>query len=97
MADTPTPSDDQRYEAARQRVDAKKRFYASLLVYVVFNVIFLFVAGWDWLWVTLFWGIGIVVHAWTVFGQHSGWVKGWDERQMSKELARDTTPEPPAA
>jgi 2TM domain len=95
MADTPaTPPEDARYEEARRRVAAKKRFYTSLLVYVVINVIFLFVAGWDWLWVTLFWGIGIVIQAWSVFGQSSGWVKGWEERQMQKELARDVPPEP---
>jgi 2TM domain len=95
MADTPaTPTDDERYQEARRRVDAKKRFYTSLLVYVVFNIIFLFVAGWDWLWVTLFWGIGIAVQAWSVFGQRSSWVKSWEQRQLHKELARDDAPPP---
>ncbi len=98
MADTPdTPTEQQRYEEARRRVNAKKGFYTSLLIYVVFNVVFLFVAGWDWLWVTLFWGIGLLVHAWTVFGQHSAWVKGWEQRQMDKELRRDDPAPPPTS
>ena len=100
--DAPTPGkatpdntspDQERYEEARRRVQAKKGFYGSLLVYVVINVVFLFVAGWGWLWVTLFWGIGLAVHAWHVFGRHSEWVQAWEQRQMEKELARDKPPE----
>ena len=88
-----TSPDQERYEEARRRVQAKKGFYGSLLVYVVINVVFLFVAGWGWLWVTLFWGIGLAVHAWHVFGRHSEWMQGWEQRQMEKELARDKPPE----
>ncbi|MCJ7438871.1 MAG: 2TM domain-containing protein [Acidimicrobiia bacterium] len=88
-----TTADQERYEEARRRVGAKKGLYASLLVYVVMNVVFLFVAGWDWLWVTLFWGFGLAVHAWHVFGRHSEWMQGWEQRQMEKELARDKPPE----
>jgi 2TM domain len=98
MADTPDPpTEQQRYEEARRRVNAKKGFYTSVLIYAVVNVVFLFVAGWDWLWVTLFWGIGLLVHAWTVFGQNSAWVKGWEQRQLDKELRRDDPAPPPAA
>jgi len=105
MADTPdapttgntttgnTTADPERYEEARRRVQAKKGFYGSLLVYLVINVVFLFVAGWGWLWVTLFWGIGLAFHGWHVFGRHSAWMKGWEQRQMEKELARDQPPE----
>jgi hypothetical protein len=95
MADDPdartpgkTTPDQERYEEARRRVDAKKEFYVSVLVYVVINVVFLFVAGWDWLWVTLFWGLGLAAHAWHVFGRHSEWVQGWEQRQIQKELDR---------
>jgi hypothetical protein len=89
MAEKPQqPSDDERLAEARRRVDAKKGFYVSLLSYVVINVVFLFVAGWDWLWVTLFWGIGLAFHAWHVFGRHSVWVQGWEQRQLQKELDR---------
>ena len=100
MADTPakpTPdqatADQERYDAARRRVNAKKGFYVSVAVYVVINVVFLFVAGWDWLWVTLFWGFGLAAHGWSVFGRHSEWMTGWEQRQMEKELARDQPPE----
>ena len=100
MADKPdaakaaeTTPDEERYEEARRRVHAKKGFYVSVLTYVVINVVFLFVAGWDWLWVTLFWGFGLAAHGWSVFGRHSEWMKGWEQRQMEKELARDQPPE----
>ena len=95
MADTPdaATTDAARLAEARRRVDAKKGFYGSLLTYVVINVVFLFVAGWDWLWVSLFWGIGLAIHAWHVFGRHSEWVRSWEQRQLQKELDRQQ-PEP---
>jgi 2TM domain len=87
---------NERYEQARQRVEAKMGFFTNLAIFVVINVVFLFVAGWDWLWVTLFWGIGIAFHAWSVFFRDSGKVADWKERQIQKELGRADQPtEPP--
>lgn len=83
-----TTPDEQRYEEARRRVAAKKAFYASAVSYVVINLVFLVVAGWDWLWITFFWGIGLAVHAWQAFGRHSAWVHGWEQRQIQRELDR---------
>ena len=79
---------NERYEQARQRVEAKMGFFANLAVFAVINIIFLIVAGADWLWVTLFWGIGIGFHAWSVFFRDSGKVADWKERQIQKELGR---------
>lgn len=84
---------NERYEQARQRVEAKMGFFTNLAIFVIINVIFLFVAGWDWLWVTLFWGIGIVFHAWSVFFRDSGKVADWKERQIQKELGRVDQPD----
>jgi hypothetical protein len=89
---------DERYEQARKRVEAKMGFLSHLAVYVVVNVVFLVVAGTDWLWVTLFWGIGIALHAWQVFFADSGAVAEWKEKQIRKELGRgQPASEPPAA
>ena len=98
MADDATRDD--RYEAARQRVQQKKSFYAHALAFIVINIVFLIVAGWSWLWVTLFWGIGLAVHAYRVFFADSDWLKRWEERAIEKELHRgEPKPEtpPPAA
>jgi hypothetical protein len=84
MAPDPT---DERYEQARQRVEAKMGFFSHLVVFVVVNIVFLVVAGSNWLWVTLFWGIGVAVHGWQVFAG-SARVAAWKEQQIQKELAR---------
>ncbi|MEX2255138.1 MAG: 2TM domain-containing protein [Acidimicrobiia bacterium] len=82
--DTTNPA----YDDARKRVEAKMGFYSHLAVFVVINVVFLIVAGIDWLWVTLFWGIGLVSHGWSVFFASSSRVEGWKEKQIQKELGR---------
>jgi 2TM domain len=82
-------TDDARYEEARRRVQAKKAFFAHAAVFVLLNVVFLIVAGWSWLWVTLFWGLGLALQAFSTFFSSSDWFKGWEERQIQKELARD--------
>jgi hypothetical protein len=87
---------NERYEQARQRVEAKMGFFANLAVFAVINIIFLIVAGVDWLWVTLFWGIGIAFHAWSVFFRDSGKVAEWKERQIQKEMGRPEQPDEPA-
>lgn len=79
---------DDRYEQARRRVEAKMGFFSHLVVFAVINIVFLIVAGTDWLWVTLFWGIGLVLHAWQVFFSESGAVAEWKEKQIQKELGR---------
>jgi hypothetical protein len=79
---------DERYEAARQRVEARVGFFGHLAVFAVVNIVFLIVAGADWLWVTLFWGIGLALHAWRVFFSGSEKLADWKERQIQKELGR---------
>jgi hypothetical protein len=86
---------NERYEQARQRVEAKMGFFANLAVFAVINIIFLIVAGTDWLWVTLFWGFGLGFHAWSVFFRDSGKVAEWKERQIKKELGRADQPDEP--
>ena len=93
MAATP---EDERYDKARQKVEAKMGFFTHLFVFVVVNVVFLIIAGEDWLWVTLFWGIGLAIHAFTTFFGDSDTVTTWKERQIQKEMTRgQAKPEPP--
>ena len=86
---------DEHYEQARKRVEAKMGFFSHLAVFAVINIVFLIVAGADWLWVTLFWGIGLVLHGWQVFFSDSGAVASWKEKQIQKELGKgEAAPEP---
>lgn len=79
---------DDRYEEARRRVEARIGFFVHLLVFVVVNVIFVIIAGEDWLWVTLFWGIGLLMHGLGTFVGTTDAGQAWKERQIQKELQR---------
>ncbi|HEX6312104.1 MAG TPA: 2TM domain-containing protein [Acidimicrobiia bacterium] len=79
---------DAEYQEARKRVEARLGFLGHLTVYVVINVVFLIVVGWDFLWATVFWGIGLVGHAYSVFWADSGRMRAWKEQQIAKEIAR---------
>ena len=81
---------DEIHERAQKRVGELKAFYTNLITYVVMNVI-LFIINWvtspgHWwfYWVTIFWGIAVIIHAVTVFtgGKLS---KGWEEKK-TREL-----------
>lgn len=92
-----TDSSDDHYDKARQRVEAKIGFLSHLAVFAVINIVFLIVAGADWLWVTLFWGIGLALHGFGVFFQDSSAIADWKERQIQKELDRKQPKPSPAA
>jgi 2TM domain len=91
---------EERYREAKRRVEAKKGFYVHAFFFVVLNAIFLAVVGWGFLWATVFWGLGLVLHGASVFFSGSDWLKGWENRAIQKELGRrqgtqSGTPPPP--
>ncbi|HYV58439.1 MAG TPA: 2TM domain-containing protein [Acidimicrobiia bacterium] len=81
---------DDRYQEAKRRVDAKKGFYVHAFFFVVLNIIFLAAVGWDFLWATVFWGLGLVLHGASVFFSGSDWVKRWEHRAIQRELDRQS-------
>src|SRR5688572_13027498 len=81
-------ADDEAYEAARQRVEAKIGFFVHAAVYVVINVIFLIIVGWDFLWATVFWGLGLAFHGFATFFKDDPRLRHWKERAIQKELQR---------
>jgi hypothetical protein len=56
-----------QYEDAKAKVDARIGFFVHAAVFTVLNLVFLIAIGWDWLWVTLFWGVGLVMHGVATF------------------------------
>jgi hypothetical protein len=99
MTDDVQQSDEERLEEAKKRVAAKKGFFGHAFVFLVINVVGLIAAGEDWLWVTLFWGVGLAFQAFAVFFQDSTWLKTWEHKQIQKELAKGSpapAPTPPA-
>lgn len=88
--------DEDRYLRAKKRVEKIKGFYIHALVYVLVNLFILIVKFYDdahdgddfWVWSTLntvfFWGIGLTIHAISVFGLNFIFGKNWEERQLRK-------------
>ena len=62
-------------EAARKRLEEKREFRTHLVTYVVVNTFLIGIwavtgSGYFWpVWILLGWGIGIVLHAWNLYGQ----------------------------
>jgi hypothetical protein len=83
-------TEDNKYQKAKKRVAAIRRFYAHLGTYVMVNVLLLLVnittspeALWFY-WPLLGWGIGIVVHAVYVFGPGRWLGQDWEEKKIKE-------------
>ena len=87
---------DERYEKAKKRVEELKRFYGNLVTYAVINVILIIInlvtsPGSLWFyWVTIFWGIAILLHASKVFilkGKFLG--EEWEEKKIKEIMEKE--------
>lgn len=82
----------ERREAAVSRLKNKRAFTQSLVAYVVVNAFLVAIwamsgAGYFWPgWVMAAWGIGLVMHAWTVFFQ-----KPITDDEIEREMKRGGT------
>jgi hypothetical protein len=89
-------SEQRRYDRAQARVKELKGFYTHATAYVLVNI-GLFVinlltgGGWWFYWPLLGWGIGLGVHAISVFGFSGGgpWGQDWEERKTRELVDRD--------
>jgi uncharacterized ion transporter superfamily protein YfcC len=78
-----------RRKAAIARIENRRAFWQHLVTYVVVNTILVVIwavsgAGYFWpIWIIGFWGIGLVLHAWQVFGQ-----KPISEDDIRREMGR---------
>jgi uncharacterized integral membrane protein len=84
------------YEKALKRVKKVKGFYTHLLVYIVINIMIIILniqnldKGESYFqlenfFTAFFWGIGILAHAFSVFGSDLFFGKDWEEKKV-KEL-----------
>lgn len=87
------PQEIEEQNAFRE-VARLKAFYVHLLQYVVINLglnAFNFLVPQQTIWapfVASFWGLGLIVHALTVFKLHSFLGPQWEKRQVEKRLGR---------
>jgi hypothetical protein len=82
-----------RYEEARKRVAEIKGFYQHVVTYLIINaalfvINLLMSPGYFWfVWPLAGWGIGVALHAVSVFGGF--WGKPWEERKIKELMDRD--------
>ncbi|WP_299523903.1 2TM domain-containing protein [uncultured Lutibacter sp.] len=93
-------TEEQQYLRAKKRVKAIKGFYVHLTVYLLVNI-FLIVSRsfsngefedlWDWQTynTAIFWGIGILFHAFNVFGMGILLGKNWEDRKIKELMDKD--------
>ena len=87
---------DEKYEKAKKRVEELKSFYGNLATYAGINAILIIInlvtsPGSLWFyWVTIFWGIGILIHASKVFifkGKFLG--EEWERRKIKQIMEKE--------
>lgn len=85
---------DDEHERARKRVDELKGFYIHLAVFVIVNFILFLInllsspGIWWFYWITAFWGIGVIWHAFCVFIGDRLLGKEWEERKIKEYLEK---------
>ena len=84
-------TEEEMYEEAKKRVQAKRGFYKHLFAYVLVNAILVVVwafpagGGYPWfLWVIGGWGIGVVMNFIEVFV----WPKGGERTAIAREVEK---------
>ena len=86
--------EDKEFHEARPRVRAFRGFYAHLFTYIGVNLILLVLnlitAPFNlWFyWVALFWGIGLVFHAFDVYTVWAQYLRQEEERRIMEEERR---------
>ena len=84
-----------RYQRAQKRVEALRGFYIHLGVYLLVNAcLFLLnmITSPDDLWfywVLLGWGIGVVAHAFSVFGLDRLFGADWEEKKIREIMEQE--------
>lgn len=87
---------ESKYLRAKERVIELKKFYSSILSYVVF-IAFLGALNYytnEWrymwfLWAAFGWGIGLVYQAIKVFGLDIFMGRDWEERKIREFMSKD--------
>ena len=81
-----------RYHEAKKRVEEIKGFYFHLVAYILVNAVLIVInlltsPEYLWfIWPIIGWGIGLVIHAFSVFSNL--WGKSWEERKIKEIMEK---------
>jgi len=84
-----------KYQKAKERVEAIKGFYIHLIVYVVVNLILFSInmiaspASLWFFWPLIGWGIGLAMHALSVYGFGRWFSANWEERKIREFMEKE--------
>lgn len=100
-------STDESYNAAYRKVKRLKGFYSHLKIYIIVNLIIIvsslnrhfFTGGiqesglfdWDTYSTAFYWGIGLLVHAVSVFGRDVFFSDDWEQRKIQKYMEKEAS------
>jgi hypothetical protein len=87
--------EDERYRAAKAKVENIRVFYIHLMLFAGINILLFIInmiqsphAIWFY-WVTLFWGVGLCWHAYSVFGTEPLFGREWEEKKIKEILEKE--------
>jgi len=90
---------EEKYNRALKKVRVRKGFYINLINYVIINILLAIInyitnpGNWWFYWVTIGWGIGIVFHAFSVFGVSGYFGDDWEKRKTQELLEKEKNPQ----
>ncbi len=79
----------------KKRMHDIRDFYKHLMIYVIVNAMLLIInfltspGTWWFYWITIFWGIGIVWHAFSVFFNKGIFGKEWEEKKIKEIMEKE--------
>lgn len=89
------PSQEELYSRAAAKVKARKSFYINLINYLIINLLLALInyinytGNWWFYWVSIGWGIGIMFHAFSVFGKGGYFNDDWEKKKIQELMEKD--------
>ncbi len=84
------------YERAKRRIDSRQSFFYTLGIYVIVNIALFLVnlvtlgdGGWWFYWVTIFWGIGMLLWGYSTFAGTSPQAIDRREKKIQEYMNRE--------
>jgi hypothetical protein len=98
-------STDESYNAAYKKVKRIKGFYSHLKVYIIVNAFIIISSlnkgyignhfevrgfnNWEIYSTAFYWGIALLIHAFTVFGPDVFFSKDWEQKKIQKYMEKE--------
>jgi hypothetical protein len=87
------PQDQEKLAAAKAHVEAIKGFYIHAIVFISVMTALILADyanpdGWWVQWPLIGWGIGILAHAYMVFGSTPQRIQNWEKRKIDETIAK---------